>query len=189
MEYALAPLFALLNRARGNHLFEQTESTTVSRLLSTLGMALLIYLTALFQGYDIIRATLMCLWALATLMLWCIFAWDRYWEACLGGPVNSQTGFVFVDWLMRFWPLPTEDTALRLWGLLAMTLRQLLILPCLTGLAYLSGHSPVWSLGTLLLGACYYVAGYAVSNGFAVMTAELCSGGLIGFLVSKSIAG
>lgn len=144
--------FGFLNRARGSRLFNYCNSTVFTRLVATFGMGLCVL--AASASYAA------ALWAWASLMLWCTPAWDKYWSEAIG---NSQTHS-------------------RLYGLMQMTIRQLLILPCFFGLEYITGASYWLSLPALLLGLPYYLSGFLGSS-YVITYAEYGVGAIIGLTI------
>jgi hypothetical protein len=175
---------AAMNRARGSSLYGLTTSTTISRLASMLGIALAVYLLAVFSGHSTFTSTALLLWTWAALMLWCIPAWDSLWGMAIGTTTPLRASFAPVDWIMSvLWPkTPTAGTfRARLWGLIAMSLRQTLAAPWVIGLACLAGHpEKAWlAIFTPLLGVFYFAFGF-VSQTYAVMLAELAVGASLG---------
>ncbi len=140
-------IFGVLNRARGSHLFELTTSTELGRVVATGGMALLL-------GWHYSSFAIL-LWVWAALLLWCEPGWDKYWSEEIGHSA-------------------THD---RLYGLMQMTARQLLILPCVLGIGAIAGWS-WWMLLVVLLGLPYYVFGY-VSERYAIPASEYAVGALL----------
>ena len=77
---------------------------------------------------------------------------------------------------------------LRIWGAIAMGLRQAFLIPSLAGLAALCGHpwNAAYSLATLLFGVIYLTAGYA-SRLRPIAVAEYSLGACLGLLTCKAI--
>ena len=181
--------FAILNRGRGSHFWDSIDSTAASRLLAAFSMAVL---TMLAAGQGGIAGDLTILWALGTLSLWEVFAWDNYWSAAIGHAFNpGARTFLPADWLMRRMPwfapvysATAGDVRRRLWGTVAMGLRQSVAAPCIVGLAWLTGHPDHgwYAAGTLLLGLPYLLAGYACRT-YAIGFAEYTVGGWLGILM------
>jgi hypothetical protein len=147
---------AFLNRARGSQLFGLTTSTVIGRLVAMGAMAVL---TSLMMIPD---ATMMAeIFALtfAGLMLWATPAWDAYWSAEIGDS-------------------PTHS---KLWGVLMMGWRQLLIVPTYIGQAFLVGHPEraIWAATTLFYWLPYLVYGVSAKSR-AVELSEYTIGVLIG---------
>lgn len=170
--------FAVLNRARGSQLFGFTTSTTEGRLVSTGLMSMVLLVNGAYHGETVDAALFFPLyWAL--LMFWCVFAWDKYWIAAIGNGIDTaRTGFAPVDWLMSL--LPVKG---RLWGVIAMGLRQLLLVPAIICAALISEHLGqgfALSAAPLLFGVPYLLAGYLVPNAKSVMVAEITVGSLMG---------
>lgn len=197
MNYALYPLivavFAFLNRARGSQLFTETDSTTEARLVSVSCMAIIclgMKMANPIQGVEIGA------WTIAALMFWCVFAWDKYWGAAIGtndAEAMQSSAFAPVDYIMYWiWPNPPSVTgiSMRLWGWLAMSLRQSLAAIWVIGMAYLSGRPEnSWlAIFTPALGTFYFIGGLLVplpQNGQqtkAVMLAEYGVGAGLGIL-------
>lgn len=172
-------LFALLNRARGSKLFGLTTSTTVARIVSTVGMALLTY-----QSHPTLGVLL---WSFASLFFWQVFGWGKYFAAIHGNIDPKGGGMRWVDWLMDRLDLPTFTVEERKrWGTVAMGLRQTLLAPFVLGLAYLTDDPGMaWlAVFTPFLGIPYYLAG-KISQKYAGLIAELIIGALIGAIVYK----
>ncbi len=152
--------FAFFNCARGRRFFDLVSSTVEGRLIAMTGMAAtvaLYYLSEPVLSFEIFSI------ALITLMLWCTPAWDAYWSAAIGNdPENS-----------------------RLWGLAAMSGRMLLAIPCIAGLAWITGHDDrSWLVGgTPLMGLPYYIFGYMKLGKYTIAASELAVGAILGALV------
>lgn len=171
--------FALLNRARGSKLFGLTASTTVARIVSTVGMALLTY-----QSHPTLGVLL---WSFASLFFWQVFGWGKYFAAIHGNIDPNGGGMRWVDWLMDRLDLPTFTVEERKrWGTVAMGLRQTLLAPFVIGLAYLTADPGMALLAafTPFLGIPYYLAG-KISQKYSGLIAELILGALIGAMVYK----
>ena len=172
-------LFALLNRARGSKLFGLTTSTTVARIVSTFGMALLTY-----WAYPKLSVLL---WSFASLFFWQVFGWGKYFAAIHGNIDPKGGGMKWVDWVMDRLDLPifTVEERKR-WGTVAMGLRQTLLAPFIIGTAALTGNaSMAWlAVITPFLGIPYYIGG-KISQQFSVLIAELIIGAVIGAIVYK----
>jgi hypothetical protein len=107
----------------------------------------------------------------AGLLIWCIPGWDNYWSAAIGNPTDiTKKSFAPTDFIMKaFAWLP-----LRIWGTVAMGLRQFICLsPLMVTLAFL-GHpiAILASLIALLAGIPYLIGGYVVSKGYSVAFGE-----------------
>lgn len=161
--FLLVIAFAVLNRARGSRLFELTSSTGVSRIVATFLMAAA---TTSLVFPD--RMLFVMPWVWVSLLVWCTPAWDAYWSAEIGDDPKHS----------------------RLWGLGMMTLRMALVMPCLTGLAVLSGHTDraLFANGALLLGLPYYLLGFIVPVGYVIFASELTVGAILGALVFAIIS-
>lgn len=172
-------LFALLNRARGSKLFGLTASTTVARIVSTLGMALLTYWAH--------PKLSVLLWSFASLFFWQVFGWGKYFAA-IHGQIDPNGGRMqWVDWAMERIGMPTNTVEQRKkWGTVAMGLRQTLLIPFIVGLAYLTDDpAKLWLVPvTPLLGLAYYMGG-KISQQYSVFIAELIVGAVIGIIVYK----
>lgn len=175
--------FGFCNVCRGEHFFGLTNSTALSRWFATLLMAIA---TGLWFIHDPVHMDIIIAGTWALLMLWCTPAWDRYWEACIGGPVNSAKGFLPVDWIMRFWPLPAAGIRLKLWGLLAMSLRMTLASPAVVFIAYMTNHSLIWALAIPLLALPYFIYGFFAQQK-AIMHSEATIGAMLGFIIMLTI--
>lgn len=181
----LIPIFAFANRARGTR-FYGLAGTTVGRVLSTFLMATATGVTAWFEGQGTAQSAIIALWAWASLYFWCIFAWDQYWSAAIGNPTDIVAPACKpVDWVMS--KLPTMP--LRLWGTIAMGLRQAYLIPFLAELAVLCDHpwNAAYSLVTLLFGAIYLAAGYAKKIP-PIALAEYSLGACLGLVVAFTVA-
>lgn len=176
-------VFALLNRARGSRLYGLTDSTLAGRLIAT---GLMAAVTAWASGGP---SAPVLAWTWASLMLWCSFGWGRYFVAATGGPIADERESRWVDWVMDRLRLPT-DTPLRrrIWGSVAMGLRQSFLTPSLVGLAILSGHPDRagFALLTPLLGLCYLPAGFARPRD-PIPVAELALGAALGLLILGTV--
>lgn len=178
-----------LNRGRGSHYGGTIDSTVVSRLLTTFALAVLTMLSADSAARP---GELILLWVWAGLSLWAFPGWDNYWSAAIGNPVNAHARtFLPADWLLEHmpWFAPVYNATAsarrcRLWGVVAMGLRQALAAPCLVGLAYLTGHPEAgwYAMATLLFGLPYLLTGYACKTD-PVGYAEYVVGGLLGLLI------
>jgi hypothetical protein len=178
---AFAIAFALLNRGRGSHFGNEIDSTVASRLITALGMAVL---TIIAAQTDEITGDIILVWVFAGISLWDWFGWDNYWSAAIGNHTDINTAsFKPVDWLMHLLPA----MSIRIWGTVAMGLRQSLASPCIVGLAFLTGHPEhAWyAAGTLLFGLPYLLAGYLFKA--PVMVAEYAVGGALGFILFNTI--
>lgn len=148
-------IFSILNRARGSQIFGLTDSTTMGRVVSSFGMAMI-------AGFmDIRHASYIYCWSWLTLFLWMLLGWDKYWSAEIGNdPVHSKG-----------------------WGIANMLWRMALIIPYFVGLAYISGHSDrVWlAAGSLLFWAPYYIIG-SFSKPHVIPWSEYIIGAMIGSL-------
>ena len=180
----IVPLgFSVLNRARGSQFWNLLSSTSTSRVIATLGMALV---TASTEWGDDLMMAEVFLWSWATLMLWCVFAWDNYWSAAIGNPTDiNKPACKPVDWIMSLLP----SMPLRLWGAVAMGLRQTFAVPCIVGLALLTHHpeQAIYAFGTILFGLIYLVAGYVWPKA-PINVAEPLVGSAIGFIIYNAVA-
>lgn len=176
-------VFALLNRARGSRLFDETNSTTISRALSMWVMAIIAGGLARIYGGSIKIEGFAIFTSWTLLMLWCSFAWDNYWSAAIGNPTDiTKKAFAPVDWIMgKLPPMP-----LRLWGTVAMGLRQMLLAPFLIFLAVSVGNVNMLALcaAPILFGVPYLIAGFLPKQIPPIAFAELVVGGCIGLLVA-----
>ncbi len=171
--------FALLNRARGSKLFGLTTSTTVARIVSTIGMACATYWEHRTLG--------VLLWSFASLFFWQVFGWGKYFAAIHGNIDPNGGGLRWVDRVMGWLdpPLHTLEQRKR-WGTVAMGLRMTLLAPFIIGLAFLTGEpNRAWLAAfTPFLGIPYYLGG-KLSQKYSVLIAELIVGALIGLMVYK----
>jgi hypothetical protein len=178
----IAIAFAAFNRARGTRFWDVLPSTVVGRLLATMLMASSVF--AITGVLWVLPAT----WA--ALMLWCTPAWDNYWSAAIGNPTNiSKPAFAPVDWIMRRLSLPVvTGFQLRLWGAVAMGLRQSLAIPAIVITAVAAGHpiNALNGLATLSFGFLYMAAGY-LPNRYSIAAAEYATGAALGLILFASI--
>lgn len=189
---------AFLNCARGRKLFDHTDSTVITRLFTTFGMALATgFLT--FNDYRLFDIIL--LWTWASLMLWASLPWMKYLSAAIGSVIDATPAVRPIDWIMAKIPLDTthkEDGTLniqlRLWGLIAMGLRMSLAAPCVIGLAYLTSHlENAWmALFTLFLGVPYFICGFPqitrfLPAGYGVAVSECFVGYGLGLIITLTI--
>lgn len=191
MEYLLIPIFAILNRARGSKFFSLTNSTEIGRLASMLLMGISL---ALFEGTDPWQMSRLVAWTFGALMFWCSPAWDAYWGMAIGTTTALRAGFAPVDWIMEIvWPkTPTPGTiAARVWGAVAIGLRQSLAACWIVGLALLFPSAPqhaYFGFFTLLFGLPYLISGYVFGT-YAVMAAEMMVGAGLGGLAILTLGG
>ncbi|MCE9565859.1 MAG: hypothetical protein K8U57_27860 [Planctomycetes bacterium] len=179
---AIPVLFSLLNRARGSQFWDTLPSTSATRILATLCMAVV---TAATAWGDSARMTELLLWTWASLMLWCVFAWDNYWSAAIGNPTDvHKPACKAVDRIMARLPA----MPLRLWGAVAMGIRQSFAVPCLVGLSIISGHPThaAYALATLSFGLIYLAAGYVWPKA-PITVAEHAVGAALGALIYQSV--
>ncbi len=113
-----------------------------------------------------LRFDITVLWTWASLMLWCVPAWDFLWSSTIGHDLIHS----------------------RLWGLCHLGLRMALLAPAIIGLALITGHpiNALYALLTLLLAVPYWVYGYLLpaNNGRNVIPAsEYTAGAMIGALI------
>lgn len=162
--YAIA--YGFLNRARGSGFYDRLDSTLISRLLMAFGCAALN--TVLYPS------ALVFMWTIAGLMLWAVWGWGKYF-ASIHGVINNEKEFFPVDWIMS--KLSIADN--KLWGLTAMTLRQMMIIPYFIGLSLLTDGFTWYFLTALLMGAPYYLSGLTFKQR-QVEFAEYGVGGIIG---------
>jgi hypothetical protein len=179
-------LIALLNRARGSKLSGLTTSTVLGRVVCTLAMAIsaACAITATFKSC--------VLWLWFSLMIWCTPAWDNYWSAAIGNLTDvNKKSFAPVDWLMKKIPYFSllyaaagTNRQLRLWGLAAMTLRQLLVVPAVAGYAIMIGRPEraIYAVAALLMGLPYYACGYLCKKN-PIAYSELSSGFILGAML------
>lgn len=119
------------------------------------------------------------------LMLWCVFAWDRYWSAAIGNGA-SEGGWKPIDYIMsKLWPVPAGGFKLRLWGTVAMGLRMMMLIPFLVTLAFITDGNPWYSLLSVFLGVPYLLWGYLVKVN-VIRNAELTVGALVWQLICLS---
>lgn len=179
----------LCNCARGRRLFGLTSSTELSRIISMFGISLAV---AGMQITSLMHVARLLIWSWTTLMLWCSPSWDRYWSACFGyNTALTQKGWAPVDWIMaRIWPTPSGGHVLRLWGLLAMTLRMSLVVPFFLGLAYIGGSSLyIAAFAFSLLALTYYISGYVIPTSHYIVAAPEWVNGMILFITAYFIMG
>lgn len=168
--------FAVLNRARGSKLFDLTTSTTVARIVSTGGMALLVLLAS-----SDIKAG----WAAwLGLFLWSVPEWGKYMGAACGNPINpEEKGFILSEWAVRW----SGASNTRTQGFIGTAVRMALAAPCVAAVAWLTG-GPVWpSLLAPTMALAYWLLGFRLDSGRAWKYGEYCAGGVLGFLLYLSI--
>lgn len=172
--------FGVLNRARGSKLFEQTDSTQIGRIVAAFGMAYLAMLASRLVGA---RANALLLWVFVSVYLGMLPGWGKYAGAAIGAQIDpEEREFLPVDWIMK--RLPLEQG--RIWGGMAMCLRLMLLMPCVIGVAFITGGNPLWALLTPLLGWCYWITGLVFDEG-AWGKGEILSGALLGLLIFLAI--
>jgi hypothetical protein len=160
LEYAgLIVGCSIANRARGSQVFGLVNSTVAGRLIATATIAVI---TSLVVIPDATLMAKLFILTFAGLMLWATPAWDAYWSAEIGNDPNHS----------------------KLWGIMMMGWRQLLIVPTFVGQAFLLGHPEraVWA-GTALLYWLPYFAYGAVAKPVAVELSEYTIGAMIGFTI------
>jgi hypothetical protein len=148
--------FAVLNRARGSQFYELANSTVLGRAISTFLMGVV----AAFPFInDLLVFDLMLVWVWGSLMLWATPGWNKYWSAAIGNEIEYS----------------------RLWGLGMMTLRQLLAVPCIIGVAIIASNSgfTAYALLPLLFGLPYYIAGW-IDPHYNIPFAEYTVGAMLG---------
>lgn len=147
---------AILNRMRGSRIYNLTTSTELGRIVSAMGFGLLA--SFLEIGNNILMLEMFA-WVFLSILLWSTPAWDKYWSEEIGHDPNHT----------------------RLYGLMQMTIRMQLIVPCFIGIAFISGHLEqlVYLPLTLLLGIPYYIWGY-ISKNYAIPFSEYTIGGMLG---------
>lgn len=179
-------IMAALNRCRGSRFFGYLDSTSEGRILATLGMAVATELLALFHGMNPSSVAVLFLWVWPSLMFWCVWGWGNYFCVVTGKPPAIEREFPPVDWIMGKLKLPlVTNMQCRIWGLIAMTLRQSLAIVPLFGIGLL-GHDPLYSLGASFIGLIYFIAGYAWPRN-PILVAELGTGAWLGFLITQMI--
>jgi hypothetical protein len=172
--------FGVLNRARGSKLFEQTDSTTIGRLASAIVMG---YLAMLASGLTGQRAYWLLAWTSISIYLGMLPGWGKYVGAAIGANYDHEEKEMgLVDWIME--RLPLEHG--RIWGAVAMSVRMILLVPCVIGVAFITGGNPLWGLLAPLMGWCYWITGYLFSEG-AWGKGEVLSGALLGLLIFLAI--
>ena len=166
-------LFAILDRARGSKLFDLITSTQVSRIVSTGLMA-----TAVMG----ISGNIYTLLAWPLLFGWSIAGWGVYQGTATGTRSNfTEKEFAPVDWLMSkisyfddINRATVTDLECRLWGTIAMALRQMLLAP------YIVAIGGTWQVVLIpLMALPYMAAGYLVKRDH-IMYAEYASGAVLG---------
>ena len=169
--------FAILNRARGTKLFDRASSTTVARLVSACAMALI---AGMASG-----SFYLILWLIPSLYLWMVLGWGKYVGAAIGQPINQyETEVRLIDWLMYKFPF----TRGRLWGVISLSMRMSLAIPCVLGAALITGGNPLWVLLVPFLSIPYLLAGLAEASG-AWALGEYASGFMLGFILAGVVGG
>lgn len=151
-------LCSAMNRARGSQFWNMVPSTVGSRLLAMGTMAIALSAIKLNMLYSPV--------VLGGMMLWCTPGWDKYWSEEIG---NSATHS-------------------RLYGLMQMACRQMLILPCLAAVAQIAGGGDhfLYCLGAPLLALPYYIIG-GLYKAESVELSEYVNGAIIGMLLLQLI--
>lgn len=155
---------AILNGARGSKLFNLTISTTISRVLCALSLAV-VY--GVLSG----NTTSMLIVAIGY-MVWAIPGWGKYFSAYHGNDNRSESE---IGWIDRIGYRFVKDNN-KLRGVLCMGLRGLYLYPM-----FLALGTPVIGLLAALQGVPYYVAG-TVSSG-TIRHAEYMWGGAMGLML------
>jgi hypothetical protein len=160
-------LCALFNRARGTQFFNHIASTSLSRIFSTLLMAL-----STCTNWQ----TLLFIWA--GMLVWSIPAWDAYWGACAGNELDRYKSAVsFIDYILKKLNLKN----VRIYGIIGMGLRQgLFAIPVLMCL----GHFYLIPI-PFLFGIPYWAFSYINKNtpGSFVEYSELLIGAIWGLIL------
>lgn len=174
-------IMSLLNRCRGSRFFGHLDSTSEGRILATLAMAIATELLALFHGMSALDSAIIFIWLWPSLMFWCVWGWGEYFSVVTGKPPKGKE-FPPVDWIMRKLKLPLiTPIQCKTWGLIAMTLRQSLVIIPLYGIAQ------SWvSLGALFIGMIYFIAGCVWPRN-PILVAELGTGAWLGFLITQML--
>lgn len=177
MNVILIALMAGLNRARGSKLFGYTNSTTIGRITSTLGMAV----ASQFMGYAIMESLI--IWA--GLFLWSIPGEGKYFSAFMGNYDGNEHEIKWIDELGDTLVSGIDERSNRLRGALCMCLRGSYMYPLFVAIGLL-GHPMALLIGLscLLQGVPYWFAKYPKDMGLnPVLYAELTWGACIGLML------
>ena len=148
-------IFSLANRARGCRIFNYVKSTVITRLIT---MSVMSITTLMIYPQEPIYSPFIYL---GLLMLWCSFGWDYFWSAAIG------------------------DSAIhsRIWGTIAMTIRQSLIIPFYSYIIFIT-DAPWWhifySCSLFFMGLPYFIFGKIYNDDRRVSYSEYTIGGIIG---------
>lgn len=173
MTLLLIPIFAIINYLRGSEI----PFTSKAYMAAVGGVA-----TGLIAWDWIIGVIVF-----AGYWLWAVLGWGKYFIIWHGkeSVYEQESEVALIDWIADCIILPVKTSEYKLWGLIAMSLRGLLIAPLFIGLGiYLQSYFPA------LVGL-----GVGLSMGITYKAAELFGGyhkytvGIAEFLYGLIIGG
>lgn len=168
-------LLPFLNRARGSDFFHLISSSSITRLLTTLLMAVI---GAISIGFS--PTVLLILWV--GIFLWAVFGWGKYFSAFHGRDNPQESEIKWIDAIgYKLFPVDNKESTNRLRGMVCMSLRgSVFSLPLFIALsAYITPYIMLSWFLMFLQGPIYYSA-RIVKEKFSVLYAEI----MMGFLFS-----
>lgn len=169
-----AILLAFFNRARGSGLYGLSKKSIVTKLVSTLAMALTSAAIVSFTWYNVL-----IIWA--GLMFWCTFGWGKYFSAFHGRDSIYEIETTWID-RIGYKIIPAEraeslkelEDDNRLRGMLCMSIRGgLFSIPMFAALSFtINPYAILIGLLMFLQGPIYYLMQW-VKEQYAVFFAEI----------------
>lgn len=169
---------AILNRARGSKLFGYTQSTTVSRIASSLGIGLV----SLMVGANIWQVMIIAI----GLFIWSLRGWGKYFDAFDGVDNPEETEIKWIDDIGYSLVIGVGEESVRKRGLICMCLRGVYMYPMFIALAWFNPWALLIGTGCLMQGIPYYLAKYLPSE--PVKWAEMAWGLFMGLMIIGAVA-
>jgi hypothetical protein len=170
-------IFSALNALRG--------SGMIDRMTCAAGMGIA---TLLLPNQSIDHSAIIIL--IAFIGLWIGFAcgWNKYLNIFSGNmQYVNEVCVKPIDWIAtKICGIPTNSGQFITWCFVAFTIRGLLFYPVFLALSLYSHHSPLWGLGSALMGCAYYTARIAPVGG-QVRVGESIYGAVLGIITVLSI--
>lgn len=174
MELLFISVFAFLNRARGSKLFEKTTSTQVARIVSAMGMGLLVMY---FSVYPKTTGLI----AFVGFFLWSLPAWGKYAGMAIGRDSSHEKETAWIDNILDRFTLPFQ-----LEGAIGLSLRMLYAAPVLFAISFVEVGNYWACLLTPFMGAVYYLTGL-IWKDKGWHYGEYAAGGILGYLTFLSL--
>jgi hypothetical protein len=177
----LVVAYALLNRARGNGLFEMTASTLASRAVA---LSLMAGTSAYACSCTDSESVAIYAIVISGMIFWCVWGWGKYCSAYHGRDNSKEQEIWWIDRLgYLFWPPSISTATNRVRGTFCMALRGMYLYPMFIAFSAMQGST--WPLlvgmGCLLQGPVYGLMRY-VPERYAAMSAEMLWGACIAVL-------